>query len=1450
METRYFVVQPNSEDNDCYFPSFRLVNIPDELQQQPRLILTEPMVADGQMQYVYQRQNPSPQIAQPQHTQYILQDEDIVSDSYTSQQIYVQADTSGEMIQRQIQHANIVQQQNQEPQQQQVIFQQPPQQTNRVILQASPNQQVLVPQNPVVVNNRPQAAIQQTQQRQIIFDSSGHQRQIFTLATPTQSQLQVQQRQQQQQQQALLQQNLIVRSQPQAQVRHIVGQVRMSTPMSYQARATRPTQTRAAAPQPRIAAPKRYRAPAQPRSQATAVSAARAATRPVRYAPVTVTPPTPRQTRPVAMVRLPQAEVRASSFTGMPRLVAPPAPKVNRSFPPAVPSKVQPAPTSKLEVKNYVPNSQSSTDSNVDLEESISASILEKSQITHTTTESPTKSEDFSSTDESYISNGSAGDMKRKVTRVVDPAQKNRSRPQYAARSPIKKQVNQSVQDLFNSVSSDVEQSSSQAPMLLTQSNADCETRESAKMLVILPCGEQRLITFTLPKESCTVQELLEQVGVPFTPDTNIQCVSNPGANIDYVVTVGDPAQETVSNEIIMEQQQPQPVQPQPQPPPPPPAPQFQATPPPLRTPVRPAVPQFATSTPINQRPPILQQPTLTPITQTPTPTPPPLEPPKPVTVEPKIIKGFLALCKYCGFCGIDHAKCERCAQIFGENPKRIPCEPKTTPPPPPVKQLPVPPLAVAQPSGRVTKPPVRFAKDPVPTVTKKMEVMSKKTFQELSKSFTTVSTSMTNTLVTTVSAPGPSLILAKSLEKPPPPKLTERGAGKGRGGANARPSRARAPKQETPETIILTLSSDDEDDDKSSKQEKSKKTIKPKFEELKPLACEPVISETDSPIKSTERLCITDLSSVQEKLLTSIQCRTIRIGTLQYEPKEQVIFSSLGVRIIAPNVKNTKENMILDVQIREIVKIIAHFAKPLPILFIYTTPACAEYIRTCLDMASNATSGPYFDSCSKHQSVRRITILAEVITDETKSVIKSLYTKAQLEDISYKDANELYKRSQMKLTFSSNPSTSTVDDGSSADMEDVHQILIYPQGKGGISINTEDYSCLAIDQYLNDVIIDFYLNYLRVAVFTEEQRRRTHIFSSFFYNRLTAMSKQQRQMEKDLKMTASQKRHHRVKGWTKNVNLFEKDFIIIPINEQSHWFLAIICFPGLKGPQTYHDGIPVKLAPQVKKKSDGEKKISVTIGNTTITPLTKKEESIFLNDDSMSERDEAEADESEMESEDSEPEVDQSHQPVKQPCILIFDSLAGGYRSRVVATLRDYLTCEYKAKILETSTHSFNKDNMPGHNVKVPQQNNFTDCGLYLLQYVEEFFSTPIRDYRLPIKHLVNWFSTIVVTRKREDISNLLIELVKEQHPDRLSLLPEITFPTQDGKLIETEENFEETPEFEEEELDDPSFDMEDEEANMTEEESPKKNGKKLLKRSLVKTDKISPDKKIPRSN
>lgn len=284
--------------------------------------------------------------------------------------------------------------------------------------------------------------------------------------------------------------------------------------------------------------------------------------------------------------------------------------------------------------------------------------------------------------------------------------------------------------------------------------------------------------------------------------------------------------------------------------------------------------------------------------------------------------------------------------------------------------------------------------------------------------------------------------------------------------------------------------------------------------------------------------------------------------------------------------------------------------------------------------------------------------IEADTITEMTKSVIKSIFPLSVMEEISFNDMSII----QNQIRNSVNTMTSG---------EKSYTILIYPPtGKGGITIQSGDYTCLAIDQYLNDTIIDFYLKYLEYEVLTTEQRQRTFMFSQFFYNSLT--NTKLLGTSNDGKLTAAQKRHKRVKNWTKNVNIFEKDFIIIPINQQSHWFLAIVCFPTLKGPVTMVGNQPVKLkstaaTAAAKKKAAAtaaaiasaantptNKKNSIAnvtvIGSTTIMPVSKKEpENIERIYDEESERDEAEGDESDLESAESEAETTEA-QPTTQP--------------------------------------------------------------------------------------------------------------------------------------------------------------------------------------------------------
>jgi len=228
----------------------------------------------------------------------------------------------------------------------------------------------------------------------------------------------------------------------------------------------------------------------------------------------------------------------------------------------------------------------------------------------------------------------------------------------------------------------------------------------------------------------------------------------------------------------------------------------------------------------------------------------------------------------------------------------------------------------------------------------------------------------------------------------------------------------------------------------------------------------------------------------------------------------------------------------------------------------------------------------------------RRLILLFDSVTMSARGIIKSMFSC--VDEISSTDAAEILERIADSDRKTQDKSSQPPPRQLRAD-EQVSLLMYPPKGTGSLCIRMEDYVCLTKESYLNDIIIDFYLLWLRNTLIPEPQRERTHIFSTFFYKRLTTLTR-----PADMKQTAAQKRHARVQKWTKVVDIFDKDFIIVPINEQSHWFLAIICFPNLKGPVTFDTNQPVE--PQHLKRARG-KKVALQIGNTTITPLTKRGE-------------------------------------------------------------------------------------------------------------------------------------------------------------------------------------------------------------------------------------------------
>ncbi|XP_052895861.1 uncharacterized protein LOC128303049 [Anopheles moucheti] len=481
-------------------------------------------------------------------------------------------------------------------------------------------------------------------------------------------------------------------------------------------------------------------------------------------------------------------------------------------------------------------------------------------------------------------------------------------------------------------------------------------------------------------------------------------------------------------------------------------------------------------------------------------------------------------------------------------------------------------------------------------------------------------------------------------------------------------------------------------------------------------------------------RLDVTDVQNLPDGLLTQVDCTTVRLGSLKYTPNEKVTISSIGVCIVAPNVCRPANFVRLDLQMREIKKVLTHFSGALNVIFLYTKSSGGAYVRKHLEMDPNSDKLPCFQpELLSNNPTKRIVLLMASISMEAKSTIRNIFRPNLLEEISISDAKQLIRRccpSRPLNTSNTNNSTAVKRSGSNEGKHDTREtrgILSYPLVGRSTLMKREDYMCLAKDQYLNDVVIDFYLNYLKLEMLQEEERQSVHIFGTYFYDRLSTSD------GNDPGLFAARKRHALAARWTRRENIFEKKFIVIPINEQSHWFLAIICFPGLDYPVTMRDETP---APSIS------------------AAVTQKQA------------------------------AKNARQPIQQPCILIFDSLSVTSKSHVLATLRDYLTCEYQAKMPDKRPKRFNEHNMPGHCVNVPQQNNYTDCGLYLLQYVEQFFLDPIRDYHLPIEQLEDWFETITVTKKREDICNLIKTLVEKHNPNVLPL-PSIELPTLNGKLI-----------------------------------------------------------------
>lgn len=98
----------------------------------------------------------------------------------------------------------------------------------------------------------------------------------------------------------------------------------------------------------------------------------------------------------------------------------------------------------------------------------------------------------------------------------------------------------------------------------------------------------------------------------------------------------------------------------------------------------------------------------------------------------------------------------------------------------------------------------------------------------------------------------------------------------------------------------------------------------------------------------------------------------------------------------------------------------------------------------------------------------------------------------------------------------------------------------------GNIELTVEDINLLKYSRWLNDECVNFYMEYLYMRSKKNKDLPQCHFFNSFFYMFL---------------FTKNGYNYAKVRNWTKRVDIFSFNKIIIPVHLGNHWTLGVVNF-------------------------------------------------------------------------------------------------------------------------------------------------------------------------------------------------------------------------------------------------------------------------------------------------
>jgi len=271
-------------------------------------------------------------------------------------------------------------------------------------------------------------------------------------------------------------------------------------------------------------------------------------------------------------------------------------------------------------------------------------------------------------------------------------------------------------------------------------------------------------------------------------------------------------------------------------------------------------------------------------------------------------------------------------------------------------------------------------------------------------------------------------------------------------------------------------------------------------------------------------------------------------------------------------------------------------------------------------------------------------------------------------------------------------------------------------------TVDKEDIPRLDEGQCLNDNLIGYGLRYLFDVLGhrASDLNKRVYLHNSFFYEKLKA--------------PRGAINYEGVKSWTAKVELLSYDYIIVPVNEHYHWWVAIICNPGKLDPDA--KGLPGKIQ---GSSNELEAKVDGVADDVEMTDITEKRSSPPPRASATDGIALVKSDIVDLVSDDKQVSIDltatsRARQPRKpkpgakplnpgDPRIITLDSL-GSTHPQAINHLKKYLLAEFEDKQGKIITEI--PPNMGMRAMNIPEQNNLCDCGVYLLGYIQQFVRNP----------------------------------------------------------------------------------------------------------------------------